>query len=85
MAAPKGNKNGQVEEPANSFLHMRCQSRDKSAWVKVAGRALKAKEIEADSRGCLAAWVTKTLNQAAEAQGFRTSQRDHIPLARAGR
>lgn len=40
MPAPKGNDYAQKgDDPATSFLHVRCTPRQKSGWVKAAQRA----------------------------------------------
>lgn len=70
MPAPLGNKNGQLPAglSADSFLHVRCRTSDKTQWVRAANRAVKQGRIQADARGALAPWVIEQLNKAAEEQ-----------------
>lgn len=53
--AKPGNTNAQIsDEAATSFIHARCTSRNKAAWVKAA----QAQNLK------LTEWIVKTLNRA---------------------
>jgi predicted HicB family RNase H-like nuclease len=58
MPAPENNQNAVKEaaDKASSFLYIRANPTDKSAWVRASNR----------SKTKLSKWVTETLNTAAE-------------------